>query len=225
MKTRNRSLLRSLLLAPCLLAPLACAGNYPAMLRQRDQTIRELETRLAATQSDNEALRSRNAELDERNRELANRKPEVIEVSTPRQDDLDSLRKAIDDPRLHVHYSKRGLSIGIPNEVTFASGSASVSKDGHRVLERVARVVNQRFADKMLFIEGHTDTDPIQKTKDKFRSNRHLSAERADAVAASLEKAGVEARRMVILGYGPWDPATPGNKDANRRVEIVVVAQ
>jgi chemotaxis protein MotB len=147
----------------------------------------------------------------------------VVEVAAPARDDLQDLKDQFKADGVSVRYRERGLSIGIPSSVTFAPGQAKVSDQGRDVLGRVAKVVRQRFADKTIYVEGHTDTDPIRKSKDRFRSNRHLSAERADAVATYLEKSGgIASRKIVIVGFGPWDPEDPADKAANRRVEIVI---
>ena len=90
------------------------------------------------------------------------------------------------------------------------------------MLRNVASALRGQFAGRRFYIEGHTDTDPIQKTRDKYRSNRHLSMERADAVAAYLAKQGVPEASIVVVGYGQFDPLDPGRKATNRRVEIVV---
>ncbi len=222
MTMTRQHMLRALALGAMLLPLGACAGEYPAMVRARDQTIRDLETRLAAQQRENDALRQRNGALASQNESLSKRKPEVVKVPMPVEDDLSQLSKAL-PPEVSVRYTPRGLSIGVPSSVTFASGKTTISAQGRKVLSRVARVIRKQYPDKKLFIEGHTDSDPIRKTKNKYRSNRHLSAERADAVASYLESAGgIASRKIVILGYGPWDPIDSGDKAANRRVEIVV---
>ncbi|MCA8943996.1 MAG: OmpA family protein, partial [Planctomycetes bacterium] len=60
-----------------------------------------------------------------------------------------------------------------------------------------------------------------------YRDNRHLSLERADAVARYLiEKCGVSDSKLAVIGFGQFDPRIDGNSDSakqrNRRVEIVV---
>jgi chemotaxis protein MotB len=112
------------------------------------------------------------------------------------------------------------LSIGVDNSVTFSSGSTALLESSHKVLKRVASVLKSDYAGKKFYIEGHTDTDPIQKSG--FNSNRHLSAIRADAVAAYLIKQGVPASAIAIVGYGEYAPLDSKTKAANRRVEIVV---
>ena len=87
--------------------------------------------------------------------------------------------------------------------------------------------LKQAGGDLSEYVEGHTDHDPIKRSKKRFRSNRHLSAERADAVIRFLTKqCGVPESHVVLVGYGPYDPMAKGSgkpmKARNRRVEIVV---
>jgi chemotaxis protein MotB len=114
------------------------------------------------------------------------------------------------------------ISIGVKDSVTFDSGSTTLKETSHRTLRSVADVLRSKFAGRRYYIEGHTDTDPIAKTKDKFRSNRHLSVERADSVARYLVSQGVPESAIVVVGYGQYDPSDSRTKANNRRVEIVV---
>jgi chemotaxis protein MotB len=219
-----RRQLSSLFAALCLMGLASCTARYQDMLRDRDGQIRELNGRLGD-------LRAANADLEQRERvarEEAERlrgqpaaKP--VEAATDRGE-LDKVRR--DLPELDVRYSRGRLSIGIENSVTFDSGSTVLKNSAHEVLGRVVDVLRRDFANRRIYVEGHTDTDPIRKTKDRFRSNRHLSAERADAVAQFLVTKGVPERQIVVVGFGPFDPRTSGSGDAaktrNRRVEVVV---
>ncbi|MGA0870131.1 MAG: OmpA/MotB family protein, partial [Planctomycetota bacterium] len=123
---------------------------------------------------------------------------------------------------------RRGrISLGSENTVTCEAGSTGRKRGANSMLRRVADVLKRDYADRRIYVEGHTDTDPINKTRGQFRSNRHLSAERADAVARWLvQNAGIPERQIAVVGYGPFDPRDPGNSDQakakNRRVEIVV---
>lgn len=203
-----------------LFVPGACTAKYQDLLRDRDAQIRELQGEVAdlrATNADLERLeQAARAELDRARSQLA----------TPAAPtDLDRVRD--DLAGLDVRYNRGRISIGIDNTVTFASGSTALKSSASSVLNRVANVLNRDFGDRRIYIEGHTDTDPIRHTKARFRSNRHLSAERADAVADFLvSKAGIGQDRVVVVGFGPHDPRDPGSSDSakarNRRVEIVV---
>lgn len=221
-RSRTRRALLLLLVAAFGVLPLmGCASTYPDMLRDRDATIRDLEGKLASARNQNSALRRSNDNLL-KELETLKAKPTPTLASAPRQDDLTDMQKQLADA--DVRYRSGRLTIGIPNKVTFASGSTRLLSDGQKVLLKVARVLRgSKFQSKRIYVEGHTDSDPIRKTKDKYRNNRHLSVERADAVARFLIKEGrVPEDRIVIVGFGPLDPISPRQKSKNRRVEIVV---
>jgi flagellar motor protein MotB len=114
----------------------------------------------------------------------------------------------------------------LPDKVTFRSGSRALTAKGRKILDALAGVLKERHAGRRIYVLGHTDTDPIKKTKDKYRSNRHLSAERADAVAAYLVRRGVPEKAIAIIGYGYTSPAgsnkTAPGRARNRRVEIMI---
>ncbi len=115
--------------------------------------------------------------------------------------------------------------ISVPTEITFGSGKATVSKEGRRALASVAARLKSDFPDDSKFhIEGHTDSDPIKKSK--FKSNRDLSIQRAMAVLQFLvADSRIPDGRFVVAGYGEYAPVAPNKgaqKGKNRRVEIVV---
>lgn len=115
--------------------------------------------------------------------------------------------------------------ISVPAEVSFASGKASLSQQGRSALTAVASRLKSEFpATARFHIEGHTDSDPISKSK--FKSNRDLSIARAMAVLEFLvTQARVSDERFVVVGHGQYKPVAPNTsseKAKNRRVEIVV---
>jgi outer membrane protein OmpA-like peptidoglycan-associated protein len=69
-------------------------------------------------------------------------------------------------------------------------------------------------------VEGFTDSQGTNEY------NQQLSQARADAVARAIIQRGVDAQRVRALGYGEEFPkasnSSPGSRQLNRRVEIVV---
>jgi chemotaxis protein MotB len=109
-------------------------------------------------------------------------------------------------------------------DVLFASGSTTLTKAGKAALDIVYQKV--KSVDVPVRIDGHTDTDPINKTKDKFPDgNIQLGAQRAIAVRAYLIEKGVKAGRISIASFGEFQPVMSGKdnktKATNRRVEIM----
>lgn len=191
----------------------SCTARYQDMLRDRDEQIRSLNGDLARMRGENDELQQR----------LSNTSAPANATAT-RSDPsslIDDLQNDIGGDA-DVSYRRGRISIGVNNRVTFSSGSTSLKKSSSQVLRNVASVLRSQFSGRQFFIEGHTDTDPISVTKDKYKSNRDLSMRRADAVAMYLIKQGVPESSIVTVGYGEYDPIAPGNKASNRRVEIVV---
>ena len=143
-------------------------------------------------------------------------------VQRPVEDksEVSATQRAVGDDA-HVSYRRGRLSIGVNDSVTFDSGSTALKASANKVLKNVASLLRSQHAGKRFYIEGHTDTDPIVKTKDKYRDNRDLSCERADSVARYLIAQGVPESAIAVVGYGPYDPIS-SNKAKNRRVEIVI---
>jgi len=209
MKFRKIIILLSLVVASL---GTSCTTRYQDMLRDRDNQIQALNGDVSRLRGENEELRNRIA---------ARPAPVEASVSNSEGDLLDQLQSDLGS-QANVRYNRGRLSIGVNNSVTFDSGSIDLKNSSHRVLKNVAEALRSKFAEHRFFIEGHTDTDPIKKTKDLYSSNRDLSAKRADAVASYLIKQGVPAASIVIVGWGQFDPVNSGDKASNRRVEIVV---
>src|SRR4030043_209544 len=93
-------------------------------------------------------------------------------------------------------------------------------------LDHIHSVLRQKYAGKMIDVVGHTDTDPIRKTKDKWEDNWELSAERALTVTRYLIQRGLPEDKIRAVGCGESRPlasnANATGKAKNRRVEIVV---
>jgi flagellar motor protein MotB len=129
------------------------------------------------------------------------------------------------DLRGKVDIRKRGNDtvIDIPSDVFFASGSASLNGTSEKTMAQIADYIKRNHPGGMLRVEGHSDTDPIRRSKSKFHCNWELSFERAHAVMHFLiEKGGLDPRRVVCEAYGEFQPLDPKNKSKNRRVEIVI---
>ena len=210
---------RSLVLLLGLAMLPSCTLKYQQLLREKDEKIHELHTQVAE-------MTATNQDLDARERGARARVQTLEQRLAARQAGgssmLDDLRKELKGVDVTVRGNR--LSLGINNTVTFTSGSTRLKATAGSVLKSIATVLNRDFPDRRIIVEGHTDADPIRRTKNRFRDNRHLSVERADAVARYLiKKCGIRDSAVVVAGYGQFQPLTrSGNKSRNRRVEIVI---
>ena len=102
--------------------------------------------------------------------------------------------------------------------VNFAVDSSTLSKDARKLLNDIARIVNNKGF-KSLSLIGFTDPDGSR------RYNEALSLNRANAVRSYLRSLGVTAKISVDAeadNNPVADNSTKQGKALNRRVEIVV---
>lgn len=118
------------------------------------------------------------------------------------------------------------ITVTLPNSILFGSGQATLKRATSSELDHIHSVLRQKYAGKQIDVVGHTDTDPIRKTKDKWKDNWELSAERALTVARYLIQKGIAEDKIRAVGCGESRPvasnSTTSGKAKNRRVEIVV---
>ncbi len=120
-----------------------------------------------------------------------------------------------------LRLTRRGSSVilELPGQLNFEIGSARLSAAALSAIADVAKVlIDYRLT--IISVEGHTDDsgDAVQ--------NRTLSEQRASAVARQLTSTGVEAERLVVVGYGADRPVadntTEIGRETNRRVVLRV---
>lgn len=116
------------------------------------------------------------------------------------------------------------ITVTLPNSILFDSGKATLRKATSNELDHIRSVLRQKYPGKLIDVVGHTDTDPIKKSK--WKDNWELSAQRALTVARYLIQRGVPGDKIRAVGCGESRPvasnANASGKAKNRRVEIVV---
>ncbi len=119
---------------------------------------------------------------------------------------------------------KGTITVTLPNEILFSPGKASLRNTYVTELDRILSVLRQRYSSNEIDVVGHTDSDPIRKSK--WKDNWQLSAERALSVLRYLTDRGVSGSRIRGVAAGEYRPiasnANSSGKSKNRRVEIVV---
>lgn len=103
-------------------------------------------------------------------------------------------------------------------DVLFDSGSATLKSTAKKDLDSVVSKIKSRHSGASVRVEGHTDSDPIRKSK--WGSNEALSKARANAVRDYLVQKGIGRDLVSTVGKGASEPK--GSKKESRRVEIVV---
>lgn len=166
-----------------------------------------------------EALRLR-GRLDQ----LSAIEAEIRERNRIYEEVLGRFRSLIDAGRLSVSIVRGRMVINLPQDILFASGSASLGREGRQTLSEIASVL-QEFGDRTFQVEGHTDDDPISTAQ--FPSNWELSAARALSVVKLLVEQGVSPTLVSGAAYGEFQPVatnqTEEGQRLNRRIEIVML--
>jgi chemotaxis protein MotB len=205
-----------------VLAVIALAGGCDSakdmQIESLQQQVNELEksnyglqTRLAAAMSDADEARRWAAQLQQ---ELANARQELASVET-----------------LPPGWQQEGgvAWTDIADDILFDSGKATLKAAGRTRIEQVAQQIQATFAGRDVWVVGHTDSDPIMKTRHLWQDNLDLSVNRAATVARELYKLGLDPKHIVAGGQGEFNPKSPNdtkaNKAQNRRVQIMAIAR
>jgi flagellar motor protein MotB len=114
------------------------------------------------------------------------------------------------------------VTVNLPGDIFFNSGEATIRTPAQDSLKKVAATLkkDKAYAGKPIRVEGHTDSDPIKKSK--WKSNQELSEARAKSVKDYLAKQGIDSGLMTAVGHGA-DMPRGADKSRNRRVEVVVL--
>ena len=116
------------------------------------------------------------------------------------------------------------ITVTLPNAILFDSGKATLKKATSAELDHIRSVLQEKYSGKQVDVVGHTDSDPIKKSK--WKDNWELSAQRSLTVARYLIERGIANDDIRAVGCGESRPiasnATASGKAKNRRVEIVV---
>lgn len=146
--------------------------------------------------------------------------------------DLDALRNALTPlaasdllPGFDVTTTERGVVLSFPEAGSFPTGTAELTPNAVRTLEKVAVALRQ--LPHPIRVEGHTDDVPITRRAGPFASNWDLSTARATRVVQLLIAQGLAPDRLAAAGYGEHRPRVPNtsrtNRARNRRVDLVVL--
>jgi chemotaxis protein MotB len=177
--------------------------------------------RIEELQSENEALDSRYAISEGENARLIQ---ERNRLESARR----SMEQRLRGTGVSVKIKEGHLSIVLPSSVLFNSGQTKLKKSAKNSLSKVCGVLKKDFPNETIRIEGHTDSDPIKRTKQVYKSNWELSAARATTVLHYLiDNCHFDSKKLYLAGFGKQQPvASNKNKSGkrkNRRVEIVVL--
>lgn len=176
--------------------------------------------------SDLDKLKTEVSSANKVNRAYEDRAQSDDEVKRRLRAELESLARSIGGGAA-VRDTVEGLVIQLPEKILFDSGLANLKSEGEIALKKIAEHLKANPA-TLVRIDGHTDTDPIVKSKYLWDSNHHLSVGRALSVFHYIvNKENIDEKRVHIAGYGPNRPmssnTTKEGKGKNRRVEFLIL--
>ena len=199
------------------------------------QRIEELESeknnfdsKYAASEREKARLRTEKSRLDSKyaasEGEKARLRAEMNRLETSRR----SMEGKLRGTGVSVKIKEGHISVVLPSSILFNSGQTKLKKAATSSLDKVCKALKKDFSNDTIRIEGHTDSDPIKRTKLAYKTNWELSAMRATTVLHYLiNNCHLDPKKLYLAGFGKHQPVA-SNKDKsgkmkNRRVEIVVL--
>lgn len=230
--------MKKIMMSLVTISAVALLGGCVSM-EEYDRTVRQLETEQQA----NRALAAENERMAG---EISRLRTDRVALEKSLQDIKDAagestvsredLMKQFQDiwgreaTRDGFEYVNAGDAVGVrldDSGVLFQTGSWTLTDATKKRLTTLAGIMKDKMSNPNMFVrvDGHTDTDPINKLKAKgIDSNVHLSTMRAMAVREFLASKGLPKERVFVAGFGEFWPIASGNtsaaKQRNRRVEV-----
>ncbi|MFO7897544.1 MAG: OmpA family protein [Planctomycetota bacterium] len=196
-------------------------SELEARLASEQIEDREQATRLARYETE---LKSKEAKLAELERKVAAKATERKTGEKVKDERWDSLVEAFSGLGTPIVTSDGRPGIRLEGDILFASGKVNVNARAETLLERVAHKIRSLDRNVLVFIDGHTDSDPLKYTKALYGDLYGLGMARANSVARTMVKLGVPQGKLITRSFGADYPiannkSTAGKKK-NRRVDI-----
>ncbi len=198
-------------------------GKANETIDMKDQRIEELDYELMVRQEETLSIQDEVGMFRQHSEEAARI---IADLKEQLEDSNRTLSGASGIPGVEIiPIEGEGVGIRLQDYVLFNSGSDTIKSQGKDVLKIIAQQL--KVSSNKIKIAGHTDSDPVVKTKAKYPAgNIQLSTARAIAVFKYLAGQGISEKRMSVEGNASNVPLVPNttteNKQRNRRVEIIL---
>jgi chemotaxis protein MotB len=218
-----------ILIVVSILAAMASVG-----CNQKDQgMIQELTARNQELQNEKQDLQERLAQAKAREDSLAadlSLKQSELDTAMARIKELEGKQATVPSAPQPPSGWERGVlgdMVTVGADVLFSSGKADLTSAGRSALDKIVSDLKANYAGMAVRVYGHTDSEPIRKSKKMWQDNLDLSANRAMAVTRYLVSKGISAKNVEAVAMGENHPvannSTAAGKAKNRRVEIIVL--
>lgn len=176
----------------------------------------DAQARAGAAQTEAERARLQAADAEQRASSAQVQTVAAQSAAAAAQQQAAALQQRLAE--LQAQDTERGMLVTL-GDVLFEFGRADIKPTAQASLRKLADFL-QQYPDRLLLIEGHTDSIG------SAQFNEQLSRQRAEAVATALGAMGVAAQRVKVVGYGKnypiADNSTDTNRALNRRVEVYI---
>jgi len=234
MLTRSKLATLTIALAAAVLSTSGCGQQELKQLGAELQNERDRSAAFAAQRDDAQSqLAAAMSRSTNSSGQLAAKDMEIQSAKIERDKALSDLvalqaeRAATPDTKTGWKGGTIGEEISIGSDVLFSSGRATLTKSGKQALSTIVSGIMSNHPGKAIRVYGHTDGDPIKKTKNLWSDNLDLSANRAMAVTRYMISRGIDASKIESIGMGSTRPVASNssktNKKKNRRVEIMII--
>ena len=200
------------------------------------EDLRAVEAKLAQTEVELNEVQERAKEVSTLKQEMEGLRQtaaraegleaSLAEIEAQEQAKAQRLEEALAPLReagIEVTIQGGKAQLSLPSDLLFASGSATLSKDGQASLVSLAEAL-QKVPKARVQIEGHTDNVPTRGSR--YKTNWDLAYARSTGVLQALLKAGLAAERLSAASYGETRPVadntTADGRAQNRRIELIV---
>ena len=192
-----------------LLSGCVTRGSYDKVVDERDQ------------------LRQANAELEtetvELGTELMLRDLDVAQLEQEQQELTDEVTRWAVRGAIKMQMLADGLHLILPHDVLFASGTTTLSSEGHELIAELVQEINQQ--PYQIAVLGFTDNVPVgPKLAERYPSNWELAGARAASVVRVMEEEGIPATQLVAVSRGETEPIASNDTDEgraqNRRIDV-----
>jgi outer membrane protein OmpA-like peptidoglycan-associated protein len=97
--------------------------------------------------------------------------------------------------------------IVLEHDILFSQGKSELKPSGKAEIDKlIAKLNSAEFANYAVRVDGHTDSDPVSKSKATNVDNWGLSAHRALVVLRYMESHGISSGRLYCAGFGSQKP-------------------
>lgn len=195
-----------------------------SLQEDNDKKLERVEDVGAVSENDKKAMRQTLENVDDDKLAQAETLSDSIDLAVGynltksfNEGDKDGIDINVDETVVHITVS---------DDLLFKSGSAWVHPDAHKLLKKIAEIVNSEPAMEVL-VEGHTD-DQTMVEESYMEDNWDLSVRRATSIVRILQdEYSVEGKQLIAAGRSKYHPlaenSTQEGREKNRRTKIVIL--